>query len=428
MVNPTIGIARRFWRVLALHIGLVAAAVILGIFGANWIIEERLVKQALNTESEYYWNQIKTDPTFPLPDTRNLTGYRYLPGEDDSLPLALRNLHVGFHEIKSDEDYSVVLVSELASERLLLVFNAGQVRQLALLFGLIPLGLLLFVIYGSLLASYRLFRRSVSPVVMLAKKVENLELESMDSSDFNVKELPENIDQEIISLTSALNKLFQRIESFVAREREFTRNASHELRTPLTVINIACGLLIEEPNLGVESKKSVLRIKRAAENMASLVETFLLISREMEHELDFESVCVNDVILAELDLIQTIIKSKPIEVKLQIENQVYIDTNRKVLSGLLGNLLRNAATYTDTGHIHIQTLKDGVVIEDTGIGMTPEEILRIFDAHFQGLHQKNGGHGIGMTIAKKLADRFGWTITVDSSPDQGTRVTVLFSP
>ena len=94
MVNPTIGIARRFWRVLALHIGLVAAAVILGIFGANWIIEERLVKQALNTESEYYWNQIKTDPTFPLPDTRNLTGYRYLPGEDDSLPLAIRNLHV----------------------------------------------------------------------------------------------------------------------------------------------------------------------------------------------------------------------------------------------------------------------------------------------------------------------------------------------
>ena len=98
----------------------------------------------------------------------------------------------------------------------------------------------------------------------------------------------------------------------------------------------------------MESKKSVLRIKRAAENMASLVETFLLISREMEHELDFESVCVNDVILAELDLIQTIIESKPIEVKLQIENQVYIDTNRKVLSGLLGNLLRNAATYTDT--------------------------------------------------------------------------------
>ena len=161
--------------------------------------------------------------------------------------------------------------------------------------------------------------------------------------------------------------------------------------------------------------------------MASLVETFLLISREMESELDFEPVCVNDVILNELDLIQTIIEVKPIEVKLQIENRVYVNTNEKVLSGLLGNLLRNAATYTDAGHIHIQTLKNGVVVEDTGIGMTSDETQRIFDAHFQGLHQKNGGHGIGMTIAKKLADRFGWTITVDSSPGEGTRVTVLFS-
>jgi len=427
MVDKTTGITRRFWRVLALHIALVAAAVILGIFGANWIIEERLVKEALYTEAEYYWNQFKIDPTFPLPDTRNLTGYRHLPGEEDSLPLVLRNLHVGFHELESETDYSVVLVSELASERLVLVFNAGQVRQLAIFFGLIPLGLLLFVIYGSLLASYRLFRSSVSPIVMLAKKVGKLDLESLDSSDFNIAELPENVDQEIISLTSALNQLFRRIESFVSREREFTRNVSHELRTPLTVINIACGLLIEESDLDVESQKSVLRIKRAAGNMVSLVETFLLISREMEHELDFESVCVNEVIRDQLDLIQTIIESKPIEVKLQIENQVHVNAHEKVLSGLVGNLLRNAAIYTDSGHILVRTLRDGVVIEDTGIGMTLEENKRIFDPHFQGMHQRIGGHGIGMTIVKKLADHFGWTIAVDSHTGQGTRVTVLFS-
>ena len=106
---------------------------------------------------------------------------------------------------------------------------------------------------------------------------------------------------------------------------------------------------------------------------------------------------------------------------------MYVNTNEKVLSGVVGNLLRNAATYTDTGYIHIQTLRDGVVIEDTGIGMTLEENQRIFDAHFQGANQKIGGHGIGMTIVKKLVDRFGWTITIDSSPGQGTRVTVLFS-
>ena len=67
------------------------------------------------------------------------------------------------------------------------------------------------------------------------------------------------------------------------------------------------------------------------------------------------------------------------------------------------------------------------MIEDTGIGMTLEENQRIFDPHFQGTHQRIGGHGVDMTIVKKLADRFGWAITVDSHAGQGTRVTFLFS-
>ena len=421
-----IGIARRFWRAIALHLGLVAAAVALGIYAANWVIKERLIKQALTTEAEHFWDQIKIYPGFPLPNARNLVGYGSLVGRSGFLPEALRDLPIGFHELKNESDYKVVFISERGSQRLYLTFNSGAVTELALLFGLVPLAILLFVLYGSVFVSYRLFRNSVSPVIKLAQKVEKLGLDKLDSTDFDIKDLPDNVDQEIVSLTAALNKLMQRIESFVTREREFTRNVSHELRTPLTVINIACDLMLGEPELNLKAKSSVTRIKRASTNMANLVETFLLISREMENELSIESISVGDIVKSEAEIIKIIIENKPIELKLNLDTELLVHANEKVLSGLISNLLRNAATYTDKGHISIKTLQDRIEVADTGIGMTQDEIKQIFDAHFRGNHQKRVGHGIGMTIVKKFADRFDWGIEVESSPDIGTQVSVIF--
>ena len=192
-INGKIGIARRFGRAIILHIGFVAAAVALGIFAANWVIEDRLVKEALRTEAEHFWDQIKIYPEFPLPNARNLVGYGSLVGRSGFLPEDLRDLPLGFHELKNEPDYKVVFVSERESQRLYLMFNAGAVTELALLFGLVPLAILLFVLYGSIFVSYRLFRNSVSPVVRLAQKVEKLGLDKLDSTDFDIKDLPDNV-------------------------------------------------------------------------------------------------------------------------------------------------------------------------------------------------------------------------------------------
>jgi len=427
MRGNKMGIARRFGRAVTLHIGLIAIAVILGIFAANWIIEERMVKQALTSESEHFWAKFKTDPDFALPDTSNLKGYLSINSDNELLPQELRGLTLGFHELQSNSDYRVALVSKLGSEQLTLVFNAGQVRQLAILFGLVPLGFLLFVIYGSVFASYRLFRSSVSPVVMLAKKVQKLGPETLNSEDFNVDDLDDNVDQEIISLTHALNQLVLRVENFVEREREFTRNVSHELRTPLTVINMACDLILQEPDIKSSSEKTVNRIKTAASNMVNLVETFLLISREMDDDLKTDAISIMTIIESELEFIQPLIENKPVEIRIENDNDFSVKANEKVLSGLIGNLLRNAATYTDEGQISIEISEQSLTISDTGIGMNQSEIDQVFDAHYRGNHTKRAGHGIGMTIVKKLADRFRWDINIQSVPKQGTIVSINFN-
>jgi len=276
-------------------------------------------------------------------------------------------------------------------------------------------------------ASYRLFRSSVSPVVMLAKKVQQLGPETLNSEDFNVDDLDDNVDQEIVSLTHALNQLVLRVENFVERERDFTRNVSHELRTPLTVINMACDLILQEPDITDSSEKTVRRIKNAVSNMVNLVETFLLISRDMDDDLKTDAISIRMLIESELEFIQPLIENKSIEISIKNDNDFSIKANEKVLSGLIGNLLRNAATYTDEGQISIEIGEQTLTISDTGIGMSQSEINQVFDAHYRGNHTKRIGHGIGMTIVKKLTDRFGWDINIQSVYGQGTVVSITFN-
>ena len=136
-----------------------------------------------------------------------------------------------------------VLVSERDGERLVLVFEGEQVRALTLWFGLVPLALVLIVVYVSLYLVYRVYRSSVSPVVRLADQVESLQLEASQHPDFDVSDLPDGTDREIVVLGDALKHLVERVNAFVAREREFTRDVSHELRSPLTVMRVALSLI-----------------------------------------------------------------------------------------------------------------------------------------------------------------------------------------
>ena len=190
---------------------------------------------------------------------------------------------------------------------------------------------------------------------------------------------------------------------------------------------MACDLILQEPDIKSSSEKTVNRIKTAASNMVNLVETFLLISREMDDDLKTDAISIMTIIESELEFIQPLIENKSIEISIKNDNDFSIKANEKVLSGLIGNLLRNAATYTDEGQISIEIGEQTLTISDTGIGMSQSEIDQVFDAHYRGNHTKRIGHGIGMTIVKKLTDRFGWDINIQSVYGQGTVVSITFN-
>ena len=160
--------------------------------------------------------------------------------------------------------------------------------------------------------------------------------------------------------------------------------------------------------------------------MEELTSAFLLLARESQTGLPREATCVNDVLIEEMDRARIIATGRPIESKLIATHRLYVDAPEKLLPVLLGNLLRNAFSYTDVGTVTVYVDATSVVIRDTGVGMAAEQIDSMYQPFVRGELVRRGGHGVGLTIVRRLSERFGWPVSIESSLGVGTSVTIRF--
>jgi signal transduction histidine kinase len=414
------GVRARLGRAFLLQAAYISLAAVVSVFLANVMLEGVLIRQALRDEAAFYWTRHAVDPGHPLPATLNLTGYM------GDAPPEIASLPPGFHDWDSASERHVVYVTERAGERLVLVFDRSGVARLAVLFGLMPLAFVLLVLYLSTWLAFRVSRRAFSPVAALARQVRELDPSAKNPGRLDRERLPRDADEEVQELADALVTYSDRLDEFVARERQFTRDASHELRTPLTVIRISAELLLSDERLSDAGRRAAERIRRAAGDMDSVTSTFLLLAREFERGLPAAPVCINDVVAEELARARLLAEGKPIEARLTATHVLHVDAPEKVLEILVGNLLRNAFSYTDRGEVEVSVGADGVVIRDTGVGMDPERLAEVGRPFAGGEPARRGGHGVGLSIVRRLSERFGWPVRIESQPGVGTRVEIHF--
>jgi signal transduction histidine kinase len=410
----------RLGRDFLIQGALIGAVAVIGVFLANVLLETVLIRQALRDEATFFLDNRARDAAFPLPGTLNLTGYMV------DVPEPLAALGPGFHELRFHDEDTVVYVTDQGGERLYLVFDRTGVGRLATIFGLLPLAMVLVLLYLSAWLALRASRRALSPVIALARQVRGLDPESPDPARIDPDRLGADADDDVRELADALSRYAQRLTSFVERERYFTRDASHELRSPLTVISMAAERLLDEPNLSDGGRRSAERIRRAARDMEELTRAFLLLARETETGLPVEPVCVNDVLADELERARLLAEGKPVTSALRASCRLYLEAPEKVLSVLLGNLLRNAFSYTDAGEVTVEVEPGRVVIRDTGVGIAPEKVGDMYRPFVRADESRRGGHGVGLTIVRRLSDRFGWPVQIQSQPGVGTRVEIGF--
>lgn len=208
---------------------------------------------------------------------------------------------------------------------------------------------------------------------------------------------------------------------------------SHELKTPLTSIRLAIHVLLNEKlgPLSPQQMEILATARQDSDRLHRVIEDLLDISRiESEGaEIQLEPVNVEDLLLQVTDKVRSAFRDQKIKLHLDVAAdvpRVLIDPTRFQL--VFDNLLNNALKYTASGgEVSLMARsEDGMVrfaVQDTGIGIAPEHLPRIFEKFFRVPGQDHIGSGLGLTIAKEIVEAHHGTITVASQPGTGTKFT-----
>ena len=409
----------------------VSCATLLGIYATAAILEDVLIRRALRDEAAHFDKRLDTDRLASEPNTSNMQGYlrpnASYPRRAREMPPELKNLATGFHNLRLiDGRRPLVYVSETRHGRLTLLFDQQNVGKLALLFGLVPLILVLIFIYLASLTAYRLSRRAISPVIWLANEVSRWDAKTPDSAALSPERMPSDLEGETQILAEALRGYSERIAELVERERTFTRDASHELRSPLTVIKLACEVLLTDAEPDPFVERNVKRIEHASREMESLIEAFLLLARDSASGLPEDLLNLNSIVREEIERAEPLLAQKRVTLTFIEPHELTLVAPGKVVSVMLGNLIRNACRYTDAGSVTVEIIGKKINITDTGHGMSAQDMAHIFQPFFRGQGAPRGGHGVGLTIVRRLSERFSWPVELTSTLDVGTSATIEF--
>jgi heavy metal sensor kinase len=238
---------------------------------------------------------------------------------------------------------------------------------------------------------------------------------------------------ELAPLARTLNDSFDRLRAAYDRQAQFTADASHELRTPLAVIRSQTDLALRRPRSADEYRKSLEACNRAAGRMAELVDSLLLLAAADAGRLELArsptdlAVVVRDAAA----LLQPLADDRHVAVELDLHPAI-LPADSPRLSQVATNLLSNAIRYNrPDGQVRVSvTAPNGramLTVVDTGVGIPAEDVPRLFERFHRAdaaRSRDTGGSGLGLSICQGIVRAHGGTITVDSIPDQGTRVTV----
>ncbi|NIA55838.1 response regulator [Massilia sp. TW-1] len=266
--------------------------------------------------------------------------------------------------------------------------------------------------------------------------LENQQAE-LEQTNEQLAEQAANLDTKNSALVQAQEQLRERaleLERASRYKSEFLANMSHELRTPLNSSLILAKLLADNAsgNLNEEQVRFAQTIYSAGNDLLNLINDILDISKVEAGKLELvpEDVPLRRAIEGLGRVFEPLARQKKLDFRVHVEPDVpaSIHTDRQRLEQILKNLLSNAVKFTDAGKVtlNVSANADGwfqFAVQDSGIGITPEQQSKIFDAFHQAdgsTARKYGGTGLGLSISRDLTGLLGGTLTLTSTPGEGS--------
>ncbi len=353
-------------------------------------------------------------PSSPRASTGSLT-WSGLPARSAYTPLLEGGRFVGWMEVTG---FEWSLHQEL--------HRLGQTLALG-----IALGLVLALGGGVLLA-----RRALRPVAALTESAARIGESALGArlpSDFGVQD-------EISDLAETFNGMLARVEASVERERRFTTNAAHELLTPVATLRSEAEVALRRDRTPEAYRSALGTVLEVAGEMQAVVDGLLALARTEATSGDRPAPGVEDVDLGRL-VERHVARCRAradehgIALEVRVETGLVVRAAPAVLGQVVDTLLDNAIKYTPpNGHIGVRLAGDAgharLVVEDSGIGFSAEVADRLFDRFYRAdvaAVQARRGSGLGLSIARAMAERSGGTLRAHSAGDgQGSRFVAAF--
>lgn len=292
--------------------------------------------------------------------------------------------------------------------------------------------LLILDVVGILLSvgvGYVMSRRVLTPIKTMNELAREIAFEKMSGR------IPiGTANDELSELAKTLNEMLDRLERDINRQQKFVSDASHELRTPAAVIKGYIDFIetygTADPTL---LKENLQVIGSEAQNMQALLENLLFLSRTDQHrqKLHKKTLDLDDIVGDVMSKMKTVVKTHNVELLSNAPAKIFGDET--TIRQMLRIFLDNAVKYTpEGGSIKVSSTREGekifLRISDTGIGIAPENRQKIFDRFFridkEDLVSEANGSGLGLSIAKWIADNHDIKISVDSELGKGTTFTL----
>lgn len=375
-------------------------------------------------------------------------------------------------ESASSADYVQVRADVVLDGRIgsvVLTASKAELRATILQHGMILLLVMAVAFATALLAAARLQRVISGPIMALADTATRVSrerdfslrvphqsgdevgrlvtsfndmLEQIEVRDQQLRTYHADLEAKVASRTEELAAALEDAQAAARAKTNFLANMSHEIRTPMTAILGFCDLLADPAQSESERQSCIETVRRNGEHLLAIINDILDLSRIEAGRTTLEKVeCSPARIVSEVaSLLGLRAKEKGLRMNVEFDTALpaTITTDPTKLRQVLINLIGNAVKFTEKGWVRIgvgmASPDEGgphrliVTIADSGIGMTPEEISRLFQPFSQGdssMARRFGGTGLGLFISQKLAALMGGCITVSSKPGVGSTFTLM---
>jgi signal transduction histidine kinase len=407
-------------RIAGAMLALVTVTAILVAVIAHFTVqrmEENANYDLLAEELLHYEQRLRANPTAePL---RSAALHIYRSSDLSELPRDIARLKPGiYRSVRRDGRSWRVLVRDSEFGRFYITYDVTDLETAQN----IALSVLIAGVIGALAlttwAAFRLSRQLVDPIHRFADRLAHI-----DPSNRQIRIADEFTDNELAPIARSVDMFLERLDGFVEREQSFTSTASHELRTPLAVIQGAVELLSglkSDATTSTTAQAPLARIERAVREMSEFTTALLNLAREPERQIADDHSC--DVVAAVRRSIEDQRSSFPGKRVIFADGAQPIDVAapESMISMVAGNILRNALQHGADTEIRCAFSDRTLVVTNAG-EIAPQNLPHLFKPRFT----TGAGHGMGLYIARRICERYGWHLNIESNA-AGTRTTCTF--